>query len=95
MNTSVPPPHIRIPVQRICSEYLEMPGLRLTNAQAQRLLGLDAVVCNDALTFLVDAGFLRRTPTGQYARSTDGLIVSPFRMAKAQPVQAGRGHRAS
>jgi hypothetical protein len=93
MNTSAPAA-IRIPVQRICSEYLEMPGLRLTNAQAQRLLGLEAAVCNDALAFLVDAGFLRLTPTGQYARLTDGLIVAPFRMAKAQPVQA-RSQKAS
>jgi hypothetical protein len=71
-----------------------MPGLRLTNAQAQRLLGLEPAVCNDALTFLVDAGFLRCTPTGQYVRLTDGLIVSPFRMAKAQPVQTRTGHKA-
>jgi hypothetical protein len=95
MKTSAPAANITVPVQRICSEYLEMPGLRLTSAQAQRLLGLEAAVCNDALTFLVDAGFLRRTPTGQYARSTDGLIVSPFRMAKAQPVRPRVGHRAS
>jgi len=51
-----------------------MPGLRLTNAQAQRLLGLEAAVCNDALTFLADAGFLRLTPGGQYARMTDDVI---------------------
>ena len=75
MNTSPLPSSIRIPVQRICSEYLEMPGLRLTNAQAQRLLGLEAAVCNDALTFLADAGFLRLTPGGQYARMTDDVIV--------------------
>ena len=50
---------------------------------------------NDALTFLVDAGFLRRTPTGQYARVTDGLVVPPFRMAKVSFVQARTGQKVS
>ena len=88
MKTSVPAANIMIPVQRIYSEYLEMPGLRLTSAQAQRLLGLEAAVCNDALRFLVDTGFLRVTTTDQYVRLTDGVSVPPFRMAKVQPVQA-------
>ena len=35
-------------LQRIQGEYLEMPGLRLTAAQAQRLWGLERDVC-DAL----------------------------------------------
>jgi hypothetical protein len=67
---------------RICSEYLEMPGLRLTSGQAQRLLGIDAAVCTNALELLVNAGFLRLTTTGQYVRVTDGVVVPPFRMAK-------------
>jgi hypothetical protein len=72
----------------IYSEYLEMPGLRLTSAQAQRLLGIEAAVCTSALELLVNAGFLRLTPTGQYVRVTDGLVVPPFRMAKVAFVQA-------
>ena len=59
-------------VRRIYSEYVEMPGLRLTCAQGQRLWGLDARACGSALEALVDAGFLRRTDDGQYARLTDG-----------------------
>ncbi len=46
------------------SEYLEMPGLRLTVAQASRLLALDADKTQPLLEALVDTGFLRRTPTG-------------------------------
>lgn len=94
-NSSAPAANIMAPVQRIYSEYLEMPGLRLTSPQAQRLLGVEAAVCTSALDLLVDAGFLRRTPTGQYVRLTDGLAVLPIRMAKAQPVQAGTCHKAS
>ena len=84
-----------VPVQRIYSEYLEMPGLRLTSAQAQRLLGLEAAFCTYALELLVNAGFLRLTPTGQYVRVTDGLVVPPFRMAKVSFVQARTGQKVS
>jgi hypothetical protein len=71
-------------VHRIRSEYLEMPGLRLTSAQGQRLWGLEATSCAEALQFLVEAGFLRRTDADQYVRLTDGVIPTPpRRMAKA------------
>ena len=91
MNTSASPA-LPIHVRRIYSEYLEMPGLRLTSAQAQRLLGLEADVCADALQFLIDTGFLRRTDGGQYVRLADGLVASsPMRMARAT---LGRQHNA-
>jgi hypothetical protein len=48
----------------IRSEYEEMPGLCLTRAQAQRLWLLDADACDEALQALVDAGYLRLTPSG-------------------------------
>jgi hypothetical protein len=88
MNTFAPAANIMVPVQRIYSEYLEMPGLRLTSAQAQRLLGVEAAVCTYALEQLVSAGFLRLTPTGQYVRVTDGLPVPPFRMVRTHRAQA-------
>jgi hypothetical protein len=47
-------------------EFLEMPGLRLTRQQAQRLWALDAETCNALLSSLDRAGFLRRTPRGDY-----------------------------
>jgi hypothetical protein len=72
-------------VRRIYSEYLEMPGLRLTSAQAQRLWGLEADACANALRVLVEGGFLRRTDASQYVRLTDGSAVMPtLRMAKAE-----------
>lgn len=57
---------------RIYGEYLEMPGLQLTCAQARRLFGLDEVQCAMVLEHLVARQFLVRRPDGRYARSTDG-----------------------
>jgi len=51
-------------LQLLKSEYLEMPGLRLTVPQASRLLALEADKTQPLLEALVDTGFLRRTPTG-------------------------------
>ncbi|MBA2603898.1 MAG: hypothetical protein H0U94_09935 [Acidobacteria bacterium] len=55
-------------LQRIQGEYLEMPGLRLTAAQAQRLWGLDREVCQALLDALIDAKFLCRTRDGAFVR---------------------------
>lgn len=43
-----------------------MPGLHLTSAQARRLFGLDAA-STAVLDALVEARFLKLTPTGGYA----------------------------
>jgi hypothetical protein len=55
-------------LQRIQGEFVEMPGLRLTTAQAQRLWGFDRDVCDALLGALVDAKFLARTRDGAYVR---------------------------
>jgi hypothetical protein len=69
-------------LQRIYGEFLEMPGLRLTCQQAQRLWGLDERTCLEALEFLVDAKFLCRLGHGMYARLTDGHAHPRPRMVK-------------
>jgi hypothetical protein len=56
-------------LRRIQGEYLEMPGLRLTMAQAQRLWGLDRHTCEQALAKLVAARFLSMTRDGAFIRS--------------------------
>ena len=53
---------------RIQGEYLEMPGLRLTPAQAQRLWGLDRNECEWLMSLLVRAQFLAVTRDGSYVR---------------------------
>jgi hypothetical protein len=54
-------------IRRIQSEYDEMPGLKLTEAQAQRLWGLDGNTCRLVLATLLERRFLRRTATGMRA----------------------------
>lgn len=56
-------------LQRIQGEYVEMPGLRLTAAQAQRLWGLDRSVCEQLLNALVNANFLSQTRDGSFVRT--------------------------
>lgn len=56
-------------IELIEMEYLEMPDLRLTFWQAQRLWNLSAEVCERALSSLVCAGFLSRTCTDHFVRS--------------------------
>ena len=55
-------------LRRVQGEFLEMPGLRLTGAQACRLWGLDAAVCEALLGALVDAKFLFKTRDGAFMR---------------------------
>ncbi len=70
-------------VGRIRAEYLEMPGLRLTLEQAQRLCGVERTLCMSILDALVESRFLCRHPSGAYARLTDGALPKP------QPARAG------
>jgi len=58
-------------VERIRAEYLEMPGLSLTERQARRLWGLDETRCRAVLGALVDARFLARTPAGTFVMMAD------------------------
>lgn len=51
---------------RILGEYGEMPGLRLTVAQAGRVWRLDATTCHAVLNVLADEGFLTRTRDGAF-----------------------------
>lgn len=55
-------------VRRVQSEFLEMPGLRLTERQLQRLSGLDPRYCSAVLDTLRAAGFLVRTKDGYFMR---------------------------
>jgi hypothetical protein len=57
-------------ILRIAMEYLEMPDLKLTRAQARRLWNYPADVCDRALSALVARGFLVRTATGAFLRDT-------------------------
>ena len=56
-------------LRRAQSEFLEMPGLKLTEAQAVRLWNFDSALCSAILTALVESGFLVRTRNASFARA--------------------------
>ena len=58
--------------ERVRTEYRDMPGLSLTERQAQRLLGLEPATCQAVLEALLTAGFLRQTDHGRYVRAGAG-----------------------
>jgi hypothetical protein len=64
---------IDVLLRRIRAEFIEMPDLRITEAQAGKLWGLDQVRCHAVLGALVDSGFLTTTHDGAFIRSTSSL----------------------
>jgi hypothetical protein len=61
--------HSRALVDRVRSEFLEMPGLQLTLPQAARLWGLEARACQMVIDSLVESSFLRWTHKGTITRT--------------------------
>jgi hypothetical protein len=54
--------------QRLLREYLDLPGLSLTLAQAARLMWVDAPACEVVLNDLVNAQCLAHSESGRYVR---------------------------
>ncbi len=75
---------LAILIERVRTEYLEMPGLRLTVRQAQRLCGMSRDLCTMVLAALVDARFLCVNPDRSYTRAADDEAWRP------RPAAAGR-----
>ena len=57
-------------LRRVQAEFLEMPGLRLTRAQARRLWALDDTLCEAVLSALVDARFLVQSRNASFIRAS-------------------------
>lgn len=53
-------------IERIRSEYLALPGLKLSEAQARRLWPASAEALHSAIDALITEGFLRCLPSGTY-----------------------------
>lgn len=62
-------------IVRLRAEFLEMPGLRLTRPQVQRLCGIEAMICQAVLDSLVSEQFLALREDGHYARLPEGAGV--------------------
>src|SRR5687767_7618795 len=71
-------------VARIRGEFREMPGLRLTFAQACRLWHVDADTCQVVLDTLRAKGFLTRTATGMF------MALPTPSSAASRPLNVGR-----
>ena len=56
-------------INRMCGEFLEMPGLGLKREQARRLWHVDDEFCGEILDFLVESRFLCRRSDGRYVRA--------------------------
>ena len=61
-------PRVTDAVQRLKGVFLEVPGTRLTLADATRLSGLDRPLCHLVLMALEDARFVKRGRDGVYER---------------------------
>lgn len=83
-------------LERIRAEYLEMPGLKLSAEQAQRLCGIEPAMCEVVLEALVKAKFLCLKPDATYVRLTEGGSPVP-RAAKValRPTELATTSRAS
>ena len=57
--------------RRVQGEYLEMPGLRLTSAQAARLWAMDRQTSERILDALTQTGFLSRNHRGAYGLASN------------------------
>lgn len=57
-------------LRRVQAEFLEMPGLSVTRAQARRLWALDAAVCEAVLATLVEARFLVESRNASFIRAS-------------------------
>jgi hypothetical protein len=53
---------------RIQMQFVEMPGLKLTPLQIERLCGLPRDICEGALVMLTHTGFLKRAQDGAFRR---------------------------
>jgi hypothetical protein len=75
-------------LRRVKGEFLEMPGLRLTEPQARRLWGLDAASCGALLRTLVEAKFLFRTRDGAFMRVEYAAPVMAAVRSRKNPAAA-------
>jgi hypothetical protein len=65
---------------RVTAEFREMPGMRLTLAQAARLFSIDAARCARVLGALVERGVLA-TDGRAFARADAGARSARSRLA--------------
>jgi hypothetical protein len=65
-------------MRRIHQDYLEMPDLRLSPVQVQRVWQLDEPTCTELLESLTGNGLLRRSHDGTYGLPSDSGLADPL-----------------
>jgi hypothetical protein len=80
---------------RIRAEYQEMPGMRLTLQQVERLSAVEASICRRVLEDLVRAKFLRADSDGAYRRATADVVGDGNSRWGAAGAQVRAGSRSS
>ena len=63
-------------IDRVRTEFEEMPGERLTVAQARRLFAMRPDICERVLTALEREGVLVRGGDGRYGSVRDSALVA-------------------
>jgi hypothetical protein len=66
-------PRVTEAVQRLKDVFQDLPGTRLTLADATRISGLDRPMCHLVLMALEDARFVRRGRDGIYERGRNSF----------------------
>jgi hypothetical protein len=64
-------------LQRVRAEFAELPCLRLTRPQAQRLFGLRSDVCDRIMSALVSEGTILRDVDDRYRMPDDAPLNTP------------------
>jgi hypothetical protein len=81
-------PRILETLARMQTEWIEMPQLKITRRQAQRLWSLSNEECETAFASLVRKGFLVQAPDGAYVRQAfvrvSGVIAAGY--AESEPL---------
>jgi hypothetical protein len=82
-------------LDRIRAEFEEMPGMKLTIQQVQRLCGIvERAMCELVLESLVEADFLYVKADGSYVRRTDHSSPRPAQArAHLDPMRTARHAR--
>jgi hypothetical protein len=81
-------------VDRVRAEFVEMPGLELTLAQAVRLWTLGVDDCRHIIDALVDVGFLKWTARRTVVRTGLDLPIGPEPQTADIPVRRlSRGNK--
>ena len=81
-------------LRRAYDHFLEMPGLRLTPAQARRLWGFDEQTFTTVLNQLIELRLIELDANGRYRQTEEGSAAAPkLRMAKVLDADAWKAVR--